>query len=590
VAVSGDAVAGLAAKFAVMRKVADERTWRVYLGTEALALGRGGIKTVALAAGVSETTVAAGIAEIESGGVDDLPPGRSRRPGGGRKKAEDTQPRLREGLKGLLEEATRGDPMAEITYCSLSLREIGRRMTLLGFGCGKDAIARMMREDGYSLQGMAKVMEGKQHPDRDAQFRRISARIGEYREAGEPVVSVDGKKKEKLGPYHRDGRTWRPKGDPVRVRDHDFPDEDTVRISPYGVCDIAANRGFVSVGISHETAAFAVNALRLWWQQEGSLRYPGATRLLVVCDAGGSSSCTGRLWKHELAVLRDETGLEITVMHFPPGTSKWNRIEHRLFSHITRTWRARPLLTVEDAVAGIAATITAGGLKCTAVHDDAEYPRGTGVSDERMKHLQDCDLDRDPFHGEWNYTIRAVPRDAPEPEPEPERPGRIPAAVLNCPALTGMAPEDVAALAAALEVPFGAHREQRNYSRRGRARVNAVRNGGGPSASSRLALADYVLAVGLRDHLNLPMEAIAVLLGVERTTIGDAIALARRLIAGNGIPVPPAAPPPAVIPRTPAELREHAAAAGITLTIPQNGETMPKHFRTRRQKPRHAGS
>jgi len=583
-------VAGLAAKFAVMRKVADERTWRVYLGTEALALGRGGIKTVALAAGVSETTVAAGIAEIESGGVDDLPPGRSRRPGGGRKKAEDTQPRLREGLKGLLEEATRGDPMAEITYCSLSLREIGRRMTLLGFGCGKDAIARMMREDGYSLQGMAKVMEGKQHPDRDAQFRRISARIGEYREAGEPVVSVDGKKKEKLGPYHRDGRTWRPKGDPVRVRDHDFPDEDTVRISPYGVCDIAANRGFVSVGISHETAAFAVNALRLWWQQEGSLRYPGATRLLVVCDAGGSSSCTGRLWKHELAVLRDETGLEITVMHFPPGTSKWNRIEHRLFSHITRTWRARPLLTVEDAVAGIAATITAGGLKCTAVHDDAEYPRGTGVSDERMKHLQDCDLDRDPFHGEWNYTIRAVPRDAPEPEPEPERPGRIPAAVLNCPALTGMAPEDVAALAAALEVPFGAHREQRNYSRRGRGRVNAVRNGGGPSASSRLALADYVLAVGLRDHLNLPMEAIAVLLGVERTTIGDAIALARRLIAGNGIPVPPAAPPPAVIPRTPAELREHAAAAGITLTIPQNGETMPKHFRTRRQKPRHAGS
>ena len=241
-------------------------------------------------------------------------------------------------------------------------------------------------------------------------------------------------------------------------------------------------------------------------------------------------------------------------------------------------------------MAGIAATITAGGLKCTAIHDDAQYPRGTGVSDERMKHLQDCDLDRDLFHGEWNYTIRAAPRDAPEPEPEPERPGRIPAAVLNCPALTGMAPEDVTALAAALEVPFGARREQRNYSHRGRARVNAVRNGGGPSANSRLALADYVLAVRLRDHLNLPMEAIAVLLGVERSTIGHAITLARSLIAGSGILVPPAAPPPAVIPRTPAELREHAATAGITLTIPQNGETMPKHFRTRRRKPRHAGS
>ena len=409
-AVSEDAVAGLPAKFAVMRKVADERTWRVYLGSEALALGRGGIKAVALAARVSETTVAAGIAEIESGELDALPPGRSRRPGGGRKKAEDTRPGLREALRGLLEEATRGDPMAEITWCSRSLREIAQRLARMGFGCGKDAIARMMREDGYSLQGMAKVAEGRQHPDRDAQFRHINAKIAEFRAAGQPAVSVDGKKKEQLGLFARDGRTWRPKGDPVRVRDHDFPDQERGKITPYGVYDIAANRGFVSVGTSRDTAAFAVSALRLWWRREGSLRYPGAEKLLVICDAGGSNSYTSRLWKHELALLRDETGLQIAVMHFPPGTSKWNKIEHRLFCHITRTWRARPLMTVQDAVAGIAATITVSGLKCTACHDDAEYPKGTEISDARMRHLQDCDLDRDPFHGEWNYAFLAVPR------------------------------------------------------------------------------------------------------------------------------------------------------------------------------------
>ena len=319
-AVSEDAVAGLPAKFAVMRKVADERTWRVYLGSEALALGRGGIKAVALAARVSETTVAAGIAEIESGELDALPPGRSRRPGGGRKKAEDTRPGLREALRGLLEEATRGDPMAEITWCSRSLREIAQRLARMGFGCGKDAIARMMREDGYSLQGMAKVAEGRQHPDRDAQFRHINAKIAEFRAAGQPAVSVDGKKKEQLGLFARDGRTWRPKGDPVRVRDHDFPDQERGKITPYGVYDIAANRGFVSVGTSRDTAAFAVSALRLWWRREGSLRYPGAEKLLVICDAGGSNSYTSRLWKHELALLRDETGLQIAVMHFPPGT------------------------------------------------------------------------------------------------------------------------------------------------------------------------------------------------------------------------------------------------------------------------------
>ena len=589
-AVFEDAVAVLAVKFAVMRQVADERTWRVYLGSEARALGHGGIAAVARAAGVSETTVAAGVAEIEAGGLDGLPPGRSRRPGAGRRKAEDAQPGLAGALRGLLEAATRGDPVAEITWCSLSLRDIGRQMAGLGFRCGKDALARMMREDGYSLQGMSRTIEGKQYPDRDAQFRRINAMIAEFRAAGEPAVSVDAKKKEQLGPYHRPGRTWRAKGEPVRVRHKDIPDEELGKITPYGVYDIAANRGIVSVGTSCDTAAFAVNALRLWWQREGALRYPGAGKLLVTCDAGGSNSYTSRLWKHELAVLAAETGLEITVCHFPPGTSKWNKIEHRLFCHITRTWRARPLMTAEDAVAGIAATVTGQGLKCTAVLDDAGYPKGREISDARMRYLEDRILDRGAVRGEWNYAVLPAPRPAPEPEPEPERPGRCPQAVLNHPALTGMDPGGLHALAAALEVPFGARREQRNYARRGHRRVNAVRNGDGSNGHRRIDLTDHLIAFRLREHLRLPMQAIGVLLGIDPSTVSHAAALTARLLASSGIPQPATAPPPGTLPRTPGELLDYAAAAGITLTIPDNGQTMPEHFRTRGENLRHARS
>ena len=313
--------AALAAKFAVMRPFLDERGWRVYLGTEARALGYGGIAAVARAAGASQTTVAAGAAEAAGeGALAVLEPGRSRRPGAGRPRAEDGQPGLKRALAGLLEDGKRGDPVAEIAWSTLSLRDIARQAAVLGFGCSKDTIARLMREDGYSLQGMSRVLEGSQHPDRDAQFRRLNAKITQYRAAGEPVVSVDAKKKEHPGPYHRAGRAWRRRGGPVQVSDHDFPDAGTVRITPYGVYDIAANRGFVSLGTSCDTAAFAVNAIRLWWQEEGSLRYPHATRLLVTCDAGGSNSYRCRLWKDQLAELAEETGLVIEVMHFPPGT------------------------------------------------------------------------------------------------------------------------------------------------------------------------------------------------------------------------------------------------------------------------------
>jgi len=588
VAVPEDAEAALAAKFAVMRRVLDERQWRVYLGTEARALGHGGIAVVARVSGASPATVAAGASQ--AGDEDELAalaPGRSRRPGAGRPKAEDAQPGLRQALGGLLEEATRGDPMSEITWCSLSLRDLERRMAARGFRCRKDAIARMLRGEGYSLQAMAKVLEGGQHPGRDVQFRHINAMIRAFRAAGYPVVSVDTKKKEQLGPYHRDGRTWRPQGDPVKVRDHDFPDEKLGKIAPYGIYDITANRGFVSVGTSHDTGAFAVNALRLWWRAEGSLRYPGARRRLVTCDAGGSNGYRCRLWKDQLAVLAAETGLKISVVHFPPGTSKWNRIEHRLFCHITRTWRARPLMTADDAVAGIAATVTGQGLKCTAVRDDARYPEGTKVSDDRMRYLHDRVLVRHGPHRDWNYTILPAPRPAPEPEPRPgpEPAGRVPREVLNHPALTGLAPRDLHALAAALEVPFGARREQAGYSRRGRRRVNAIKNGNGSNGRRRIDLTDHVIAWRLREHLHLPVTTTGALLGVDPTTISHATTLPARLIAGSGIPLPPAAEPPGTRLRTPDDLRDYAAAAGIRLTIPETGPRTPKYTRRKRIEP-----
>jgi hypothetical protein len=293
----------------------------------------------------------------------------------------------------------------------------------------------------------------------------------------------------------------------VAVRDHDFPDEVLGKITPYGVYDIAANRGFCSVGTSCDTAAFAVNALRSWWQREGASRYPGAGRLLVICDAGGSNGYRCRLWKDQLAVLAAETGLQITVMHFPPGTSKWNKIEHRLFCHITRTWRARPLMTAAGAVAGIAATVTSRGLKCTAVLDDGDYPAGVKVSGERMSYLENRVLDRAAVRGEWNYTVLPSPRPAPQPQPAPAPAGRCPQAVLNHPALTGMDPAALDALATALDIPFAARREQRNYTQRGHRRRNAVRNSDGSNGRHRLDLTDHLITWRLREHLHLPTAA-----------------------------------------------------------------------------------
>jgi hypothetical protein len=585
---SGDAaLTVLAGKYTEIRPHMDERTWRLYLGSEARAYAAGAgsglaaaVAVVAGAAGVSRATVMAGAGELAEGA--EPAPGRARRPGAGRPKAEKGQPGLRTALQGLVEAATRGDPVSEVTWCSLSLREIAGQLAGLGFRCGKDAVARMLREDGYSLQGMSRTIEGKQHPDRDAQFRHINVMIEEFRACADPVVSVDAKKKEQLGPYHRAGRSWRPGGDPVRVRDHDFPDKERGKITPYGIYDIAANRGFVSVGTSSDTAAFAVNALRLWWQREGAARYPGARRLLVTCDAGGSNSYRNRLWKHELAVFAAQAGLEIRVCHFPPGTSKWNKIEHRLFCHITRTWRARPLMTEQDAVAGIAATTTYAGLKVTAVLDKSRYPTGQEISDERMRYLEDRVLDRHGTRGEWNYAVLPAPRPVPEPGPEPEPARHCPRDVLNHPALTGLDPADLQALAAALEVPFAARREQVNYTRRGRRRVNAVRTGNGSNGQRKIDVTGHVLALRLREHLHLPAEITGALLGISRTAVSTATTLTRDLLTSTGIPLPPAAPPLATRLRTPDDLLEYATAAGITLTIPETGPKTPAYSRRRR--------
>jgi hypothetical protein len=565
VTIPEDAEAGLAAKFAVMRELLDERRWRVYLGTEAQALGRGGIAAVARASGASQVTVAAGAAEAaDPGALTALAWGRSRRPGAGRPKAEDAQPGLRQALGGLLEEATRGDPVSEITWCSLSLRDLERQMAARGFRCKKDAIARMLRGQGYSLQAMAKVLEGRQHPDRDAQFRHINAMIRAFAAAGHPVVSVDAKKKEQFGPYSRDGRAWRPAGDPVKVRDHDFPDQELGKIAPYGVYDITANTGFAAVGTSHDTAAFAVNALRLWWRAEGSLRYPGASRLLVTADAGGSNGYRCRLWKDQLAVLAAETGLKISVAHFPPGTSKWNRIEHRLFCHITRTWRARPLMTADDAVAGIAATVTSQGLKCTAVRDDAAYPEGAKVSDDRLRYLQDRVLVRHGPRRDWNYTILPAPRPAPGPQPGPGAgPGRAgpdPALVRALAALAGIGDPDT--LAGELALAWDAAREHRLTLERGRGRIR--RCGNSNASLARLALPAILTAAACRYTAGMSCALIGSLLGVHHATIGDATRYARPVLEQHGLTITTGRPRISTL----CDLREHAFAAGITLPVP----------------------
>ena len=385
-----------------MRPHLNEKQWRLLLGAEAEAIGWGGIGLVARLSGASRTTVQAGVAEIRSG-VE--PDGRVRSPGAGRPPVVEVQPGIEEALEELVGPATRGDPMSPLRWTTKSVPNLVKGLYAKGFTAGRTSVAGLLKRAGYRLQRTFKTKEGAAHPDRDAQFGHINTTAARFLAAGDPVISVDAKKKELVGEYANAGREWQPKGQPVQVNGHDFP-AGVSKAIPYGVYDIGADEGFVSVGVDHDTAPFAVNAIRTWWQRVGRVRYPKARRLLVTADGGGSNGYRLRAWKVELGRLAAETGLDITVCHFPPGTSKWNKVEHRLFSFISINWRGRPLTDYQVIVETIAATTTKTGLTVEAVLDEGTYPTGVKISNAQVKAVP---LTRQQFHGEWNYTVHSGP-------------------------------------------------------------------------------------------------------------------------------------------------------------------------------------
>ena len=394
-------------KFEALSPVLDERSRRLWVATEARVLGRGGIALVARATGVSRSTITRGIRELESGEVVDA--GRVRRSGGGRRRKEDGDPTLVADLEGLVEPSVSGDPQSPLRWTSKSVRKLAEQLTTMGHEVSHTIVAELLHAAGYSLQGNRKAKEGRSHPDRNAQFENINRRVKAHQRRRQPVISVDTKKKELVGDFKNSGREWRPEGLPERVRVHDFKIPELGKAIPYGVYDLTRNNGWVNVGINHDTAAFAVQSIRRWWQTMGRRAYPAATSLLITADGGGSNSSRNRLWKCELQKLADSTGLNINVCHFPPGTSKWNKIEHKMFSYITINWRGKPLTSLAVIVSLIAATSTCQGLRIRCELDERNYPKGVAVTDEE---LASVDLRRDSFHGDWNYSIRrhAKPR------------------------------------------------------------------------------------------------------------------------------------------------------------------------------------
>jgi Rhodopirellula transposase DDE domain len=547
----------LAAKFGALLPHLDERQRRLYLGSEARALGHGGIRLVAAAAGAREATVSAGAAELESG---EEPLGRARRAGGGRKQAAEADPGLVPALLALVEPEERGDPMSPLRWTIKSARALAGELTGQGHQVSAGTVDKLLREQGFSLQGNAKTIEGKQHPDRDGQFRYINEQARAFRDAGDPVISVDAKKKEQIGQYASAGRTWRPKGDPVRARDHDFPGPDGGTAIPYGIYDLAASAGWVNVGTDHNTAGFAVESIRRWWTARGSADYPAARRLLVTADAGGSNGYRTRAWKAGLAALAAGTGLEITVCHFPPGTSKWNKIEHRLFSAITMNWRGRPLASHEVVLNSIAATTTATGLTVSAELDTGTYATGVKISKAQLDALP---VTGHGWHGDWNYTLHPAPASTAPPAgtAAPPQPAARPApdlAWLTHPAITGLPGPALDALTAELTGPAAALREAALDRRRGyRPRQGAPGTGRRP----RLTLAAKLTAAILHDRHGLPQRAIAALFQARPEDISRHISAIRRLLRQTGNTIEPAPRKLATLD----DLYRHAAGAGITI-------------------------
>ncbi len=391
-------------KFRAIAARFDEHTRRIWAATEASVLGYGGISLVARATRISRRAILVGLREIKDETI--LPEGRVRKPGGGRKLAVHHQPDLPGRLERLVDPLTRGDPMSPLRWTCKSTRCLSRELTELGYSASSRLVRVLLHGMGYSLQGNCKTIEGKQHPDRNAQFEHINARVTTEMRAAQPVISVDTKKKELVGNYANRGKQWLKKGAARKVNGHDFADPSVPRAYPYGVFELKRNRGFVNVGTDHDTATFAVASIRAWWRAQGRHAYPKAKRLLITADAGGSNGSRLRLWKWEIQRLADELRLTISVCHFPPGTSKWNKVEHRLFSFISSNWRGEPLVDYATVVNLIAKTTTTSGLKVFCRLDRRRYPTGRKVTDAEWAKI---DLLRDTFHGDWNYSIRPRP-------------------------------------------------------------------------------------------------------------------------------------------------------------------------------------
>lgn len=390
-------------KFEALRPLMSERLRRHWAAAEAKALGHGGIATVTQATGLSRNTIACGLAELTEAPELAIPSSmRSRRLGGGRKPVIEADPTVLQDLETLVEPTTRGDPMSPLRWTCKSTRKLAEELQGQGHRVGARTVARLLHALEYSLQANRKTREGTSHPDRNAQFEYINAQVRAFQKRGQPVVSIDAKKKELVGDFFNKGQEWQPKGAPEEVRTHDFPDPHLGKAIPYGVYDMTTNQGWVSVGIDHDTAQFATATLRRWWHAMGRPVYPQAEALLVTADSGGSNSSRSRLWKVALQVVADEMGLPISVCHFPPGTSKWNKIEHRMFCHITENWRGRPLRSLEVIVNLLGSTTTTTGLRIQAELDTNTYSTGLKVRDEELAAVS---LTQATFHGEWNYTI-----------------------------------------------------------------------------------------------------------------------------------------------------------------------------------------
>src|SRR5512142_687318 len=399
--VSQETLTVLHEKYQALAPFMDERVLRRWAASEARALGWGGASAVTKATGISRTTLRSGIAELHQS-TPELPTARMRKPGAGRPRLTESNPKLLDDLHALLEPATRGDPEAPLLWTSKSTRNLADELVAHGHEVSHDTVGRLLEEIGYSLQANRKTREGKDHPDRDAQFAYINQQVRAFQKTRQPVVSVDAKKQELIGDFRNPGREWHRRGAPEEVRAKDFPDKQLGKAIPEGVYDLGRNEGWVSVGIDHDTAEFAAASLRRWWEEMGAVAYPKACRLLITADAGGSNGHRSRLWKVALQGLADDLGLRITVCHFPPGTSKGNKIEHRMFSYLTKNWRGRPLVSRGVIVNLIGHVRTRSGLRIKAELDTRSYPKGLKVSDEELAKVR---LEKADFHGDWNYTI-----------------------------------------------------------------------------------------------------------------------------------------------------------------------------------------